>query len=182
LKVSNLKNWVTDNYAKEYYSKGYEALIRVYYQLIKRKQQSKVVLSPKTPKSAKSDSTDYFFSAFKNNKEEEFNRTEAVERESVELEINALRLKVKDQMFIENPISTKLFWQRNALQLPNLYEIALILLNVQASSAFIERFFSICGVVCSRRATNMKPDLIIKRSMLKSNIHILNHLNSFSKN
>jgi hypothetical protein len=105
-----------------------------------------------------------------------------VERESVESQINALRLKVKDQMFIENPISTKLFWQKNALQLPNLYEIALVLLNVQASSAFIERFFSICGVVCSRRATNMKPDLIIKRSMLKSNIHILNHLNSFSKN
>ena len=66
-----------------------------------------------------------------------------MERESVELEINALRLKVKDQMFIENPISTKLFWQKNALQLPNLYEIALVLLNVQASSAFIERFFSI---------------------------------------
>ncbi len=105
-----------------------------------------------------------------------------MERESVELEINALRLKVKDQMFIENPISTKLFWQKNALQLPNLNEIALVLLNVQASSAFIERFFSICGVVFSRRATNMKPDLIIKRSMLKSNIYILNHLNSFSKN
>ena len=105
-----------------------------------------------------------------------------MERESVELEINAFRLKVKNQMFIENPISTKLFWQKNALQLPNLYEIALLLLNVQASSALIERFFSICGVVCSRRATNMKPDLIIKRSMLKSNIHILNHLNSFSKN
>jgi hypothetical protein len=76
-----------------------------------------------------------------------------VERESVELEINALRLKVKDQIFIENPISTKLFRQKNALQLPNLYEIALVLLDVQAFSAFIERFFSICGVVCSRRAT-----------------------------
>ncbi len=76
-----------------------------------------------------------------------------MERESVELEINALRLKVKDQIFIENPISTKLFRQKNALQLPNLYEIALVLLDVQAFSAFIERFFSICGVVCSRRAT-----------------------------
>ena len=89
---------------------------------------------------------------------------------------------ISTQRQTQNPISTKLFWQKNALQLPNLYEIALVLLNVQASSAFIERFFSICGVVCSRRATNMKPDLIIKRSMLKSNIHILNHLNSFSKN
>ena len=48
---------------------------------------------------------------------------------------------------------------------------AIILLNIQ-SSAFIERFFSICGVVCTRRATNMKADLIIKRSMLKSNIDI----------
>ncbi len=64
-----------------------------------------------------------------------------MERASVELEINALRLKVKDQMFIEYPISTKLFWQKNALKLPNLYEIALVLSNVQAFSAFIERFF-----------------------------------------
>ncbi len=63
-----------------------------------------------------------------------------MERESVELEINALRLKVKDQMFIENPLSTKLFWQKNALQLPNLYEIALVFLMYKLLQHLLKDF------------------------------------------
>jgi hypothetical protein len=34
----------------------------------------------------------------------------------------------------------------------------------------------VCGVVCKPRASNMKDDLIIKRSMLKVNIKILDSL------
>ncbi len=49
-------------------------------------------------------------------------------------------------------------------------------LRIESSSALIERFFSICGVVCTRRETIMKADLLIKRSM-KSNMHILAQLN-----
>jgi hypothetical protein len=64
------------------------------------------------------------------------------------------------------------------LEFPSLYEIAIILLIIQSSQAFIERFFNICGVVCTKRATNMKVDLIIRRSMLKSNIDISDRLNN----
>ena len=88
----------------------------------------------------------------------------------------ALRLKIKEEMFVNNPIATKTFRLKNISEMPNLYELAVILLNVQLSSAFIERVFSVCGVVCTRRATNMKPDLIVKRSIFKSNMHILAHL------
>jgi hypothetical protein len=43
------------------------------------------------------------------------------------------------------------------------------LLNVPASTAFVERFFSLCD----QRAANMSNDLIVMRCMLKSNISIL---------
>ena len=33
--------------------------------------------------------------------------------------------------------------------------------------------FRICGVVCTRRATNVKAGLLIKRSTIKSKMHIL---------
>ena len=71
----------------------------------------------------------------------------------------------------------KIILEENSVKFPMLYKLALVLLNIQSSSAFIERFFSICGVFCTRRATNMKADLLIKRSMMKSNMHILTHLN-----
>jgi len=52
-----------------------------------------------------------------------------------------------------------------------------ILLNIQSSSAFVERFFSICGIICKKRASNMKNKLIIMRSMMKANFHLLNEFN-----
>ena len=72
--------------------------------------------------------------------------------------------------------STHTFWKENIKEFPLLSELALILLNIPASSAFIERFYSICGNVCKPRAGNMTPKLIIERSFLKSNIHILDSL------
>ena len=46
-------------------------------------------------------------------------------------------------------------------------KLALLLSTIQSTSAFIERFFSVCGVVWKPMASNMKDDLIIKRSILK---------------
>ena len=119
--------------------------------------------SPKTPVSAKSDSSDYFFGSFSDEKQDKILNQENLQRESIQIEINAFRVKIKNELSNANSTTTKLFWQNNALEFPSLKEIAIILINIQSSSAFIERFFSICGVVCTRRATNMKADLIIKR-------------------
>ena len=40
LRVGSLKSWAQDNWSKDQYSKGFEALSRVYFQLIKRKKES----------------------------------------------------------------------------------------------------------------------------------------------
>ena len=73
-------------------------------------------------------------------------------------------------------ITTKMFWIENRKTLPSLYKLAQRLLTIPASSAFIERFFSVCGVICKKRCGNMSDELIIMRSFLKCNIDILNSL------
>ena len=73
-------------------------------------------------------------------------------------------------------ITTKMFWIENRKTLPSLYKLAQRLLTIPASSAFIERFFSVCGVICKKRCGNMSDELKIMRSFLKCNIDILNSL------
>jgi hypothetical protein len=65
------------------------------------------------------------------------------------------------------------FWSENIDKYHYLGMLARDLLNVPASTAFVERFFSLCGVICNQRAANMSNDLIVMRCMLKSNISIL---------
>jgi len=55
-------------------------------------------------------------------------------------------------------------------------EVALILFNIPSSTAFIERFYSLCGNVCKNKSGNMTARTISQRSFLKANFHILNSL------
>ncbi len=73
--------------------------------------------------------------------------------------------------------NTTSFWLRSRYKLPILFELTIKTLCLPASSAYIERFFSICGVVCKNRAMNMKDELIIIRCLLKSNLKWLEELN-----
>ena len=47
------------------------------------------------------------------------------------------------------------------------------LLCIPSTSASIERFFSNCGVICATRRGNMSHYMIIKRSLLKVDLHLL---------
>ena len=79
--------------------------------------------------------------------------------------------------FKNNPPShTHKYWYRKYLESPLIADLAGIFLNIPASSAFIERYYSICGNVCKARAGNMTPKIIEARSFLKSNIKILDNL------
>ena len=64
--------------------------------------------------------------------------------------------------------------------MPILYQLQQVLLNIPATSSLIERFFSISGIVCDIRRLNMTDDLIIMRSLMKANMHILKDLNQIS--
>jgi len=54
--------------------------------------------------------------------------------------------------------------------MPKLRELFLLLSNIPSTSAYIERFFSITGLVCDKRRLQMSDDLIERRSMLKVNM------------
>ncbi len=73
--------------------------------------------------------------------------------------------------------STAIFWNEQKKKLPNLFLAVRSYLNIPASSTFIERFFSIRGLICKKRAGAMCDDTIIKRSFLRANLDILNNLN-----
>ena len=61
--------------------------------------------------------------------------------------------------------------------MPLLNELALTLLNIPSSSSFIERFFSVCGIVNRQRAGNMNDSTLINRAFLKANLDILDKIN-----
>ena len=76
--------------------------------------------------------------------------------------------------------NTSDIWKKYRNKLLILYQLQLVLLNIHATSSFIERFFRISGIVCDIRRLNMTEDLIIMRTLVKANMHILKDLNQIS--
>ena len=96
---------------------------------------------------------------------------------SKEIDIFRKLLCINNSKIIKECSSTSKFWLSHKLELPNLFNLVLILMNINASSAFIERYFSICGFVQDKRRMNIAPDLFKTRCLLRANIKILNELN-----
>ncbi len=98
-------------------------------------------------------------------------------QQEIEKEIISYSDLLSDPKIIKNTKSTSEFWKKNRRNFPNLYQLQTILLNIPASSAFIERFFSISGIVCDIKRLAIKDELIIMRSMTKANMSIFRELN-----
>jgi len=73
-------------------------------------------------------------------------------------------------------LSSNNFWKEKKLKFPHLSTLFLIFNSINASSAFIERFFSICGIISTQRNQNSHEDLFIARVMLCSNINLVSNL------
>ena len=85
-------------------------------------------------------------------------------------------LQANNSKLIREIKITREFWFDNNKKFPYLSKLALRLSNISSSSAFIERYFSICGFVQNVRNQNMSQDLFIKRCFLRANIKILNEI------
>ncbi|CAF1089479.1 unnamed protein product [Brachionus calyciflorus] len=76
--------------------------------------------------------------------------------------INQIRVECDSYLdFIEieknREKSTQAFWNEFSYKFPNLSIVSRKVFSIPASSAFIERFFSICGLACDKRSMNMNP-------------------------
>jgi hypothetical protein len=80
-------------------------------------------------------------------------------------------------MFLKTLKQLYRFGNNNEKNMPKLFELQIILLNISSTSSFIERFYSISGIVCEIRRCNMNDDLVTMRSMMKANMKLLTNLN-----
>jgi len=104
-------------------------------------------------------------------------------KRDIDREVNLfLNNFINDETIATHLINTKDFWIKNRLTLPILYACTYKIMSIPASSAYVERFFSVCGVVCKNRAMNMNDELIICKCMLKANIKLLDELNRSPNN
>jgi hypothetical protein len=174
LRVSALKYWVNISYAKSYLRKGLEALKNVCIQFLYQKEtlesakSTSKVKRPNSVGSAKTFTADEEFDNLQNEESLSFKRDKELDAEI--LQYSTL---IADQNVIKSNVSTSVFWKEKRLEMPNLFKLSIILLNISSTSAFIGRIFSISGIVCENKRANMTDDLIVMRSMLKANMDIL---------
>ena len=92
----------------------------------------------------------------------------------IEEEIDKFSMTVSNHSYMRSIRISKKFW--SAHNFPYLKKLFGILLNIPSSGAFIERFFSICGSICSVRRGRSDTDLIRCRCLLKANFKLLQEL------
>ena len=198
LKVSKFQYWWNKSFAKDFilskyiiyfhkklkvflmFLEGLEALKSVALKFLCEDNVevvSKVTEKIVTPNTA--DSEKHFFEGMF---EEEFEieNPDAIAAALVfkkEQEINSEIIKFTDLITAENfkrtLLSSNEFWKDKKRDFPHLCTLFLILNSIGASSAYIERFFSICGIICTQRNQNSKEDLFQARAMLSSNFKIV---------
>jgi hypothetical protein len=193
LKVSGLKAWVGRSWSSGSFSNGLDAINIIAETYLFEKGKSKVNESQsvvietemaKTPeiKTPEIRSPQNFFNTqfFRN---DNLIISESLLKEKFKNEIKkeiedfrVILLKNKSEAIYKTE-SSRNFWLDRLDSLPNLSKLALILSNINSSSAFIERYFSICGFVEDKRKMNISHDLFIKRCFLRANVKILNEIN-----
>ena len=185
LRISSLKYWLMKPYTNNVISKGLLSLKSValnYMNIIDEnlQTQSSEVIDEPSPNCSFS-SCDLFKEYYDDDVPEsgdfQLESREFRFKSKLEDELNDFSILLCDKNFLNKKQSTKEFCQSNSRKFPILYKVPIILLNINSSSAFIERFFSIAGVITNKRRSNMKDDLLVTRSILKSNIQILEEMN-----
>ena len=97
-------------------------------------------------------------------------------QKDVEKEMADFQEIISNADIINYIMSSADFWNDNKNKFPIFYKFIQIIMNIPATSAMLERFFSITGIICDKRRLNMNIDLIIMRCMFKANMILLNEI------
>jgi len=181
LNTSKLRIWYNRKFSEENVTIATNELVNVASTFIQTDSQEKVAKKQTiTHKHVDSDQEDddLMFGLFQDDSDDDSSHSKSNLS-------NTQLLKNEKEIFLsllskeeETKKTSKNFWNDNKKKLPNLFKVAQFGFSVPASSAFIERFFSVCGVVCKKRCGNMSDDFIVKRSFLKCHMDILNELSN----
>jgi hypothetical protein len=102
---------------------------------------------------------------------------EAILKNNLTKEISEFAQILQDSKLLSKIKSSKKFWSQNEEKFPYMSKL-FALTSINSSSAFIERFFSICGIINTDRNQNMKHELFEIYAMLNSNLHIIQSENN----
>ena len=75
------------------------------------------------------------------------------------------------------PLNSLVYWKERHLQYPTLSQYTINIITALASQAFVERIFSLCGILCEGKNNRMQKNLPM-RVFLKLNKHFLNNLDN----
>jgi len=177
--VSNWSAWLNRSYCVKMRKQAFDSIVQVAISFLKEKTQEENVISSSPTPGGLSNSSSYASINFIHN--ESYESETAITRASMEIDLEKERIEfvslVENANILDKKFrSTSNFWKDNKNKFPILFKLALILYNILASSAFIERFYSLSGNVCKNRDGNMNSETIIARTMLKANMEILKSL------
>ena len=182
LKVSALKNWLNRACCQQIAKDGFDSVKQVYKIFVKKtcEVQKNASVPSKNPKSVSSNDFD-FLADFNEYEVVNDSCNERVIDGEIDLEIHEYAKELRNiNEKIEEMKSSTNYWLQNQSKFRKLSELYFLLNSIPASSAYIERFFSISGIVCDQKRMTMEDDLIIHRSMLKANMKFLDILASIN--
>ena len=176
MKIKGLKHWINKPYSKEYLTKGLQALksvaIEFLFKNFENEQSNEENTGSKNPSQISTTAWSSNFGGFfgpdeaddtPNIESLQFSRDKALDEE-----IEFFSKLLADRNVIKNTMSTSKFWEHHRNKMPKLHDLQIILLNIPSSSAFIERYFSISGIVCDVRRLNMTEQMVIIRFYIKA--------------
>lgn len=179
LNVNKLDEWRNRSYGKEYYKKSIELILDVFL-IYHSVDDSENVLKSTQNSDSKAVARENDEEASNFNGLSQLSRlTKAMSinfNDEKDEMINAFKSEINIFKSLLDDIkfhSTHEFWVDNRKKLPNLYKLALRLLSIPATTAYVERFFNITGIINSKNPNNMSSELLIARSMLKVNLDLL---------
>ncbi|RNA03210.1 hypothetical protein BpHYR1_011108 [Brachionus plicatilis] len=177
LNTSKLYLWFKQEYAKDFTNQALESAIETVFFFLDDKSDENISNSPEQTASIPTTS-------YSNNENRIFQSL--LRAKAYETPQDVARLTRKDQIKKETDLflqllndrttfakSTQAFWSEFSNKLPILSQVALKIFCIPASSAFIERYFSICGLFNNKRSINIKPENFIDKVMFRVNIDLL---------
>ena len=127
------------------------------------------------PELEENKSDDDYFSDSDEDKNHAQEIIEFMQINQIEKEIESFCELVKSDDFIKSRTSANSFWLKSQDHYPHLSKLFLKTM-INSSSAIIERFFSICGVINTQRNQNMEFELFEILTMLSSNFKVLEQI------
>lgn len=151
LNVEYLDKWTNFSFSKKYFEKGLSSIYDVVLMFDKKSSQENlepVACQRISTLNEARNGLDILFDLSQSDSQVTAVRSSNESHEvKLKKEISFFELLIKEKKFS----STTEFWCQNADKLPNLHRLALRLLSIPASSAHIERFFSLSGAISLKK-------------------------------